>query len=311
MGDRCSLLFPQNINGTDTSAPYAVIEFDRPDQNGLPIWGVGNGGITVCLRRRTTFPAQQGYYAGPWYAQGDGSFDGSAGYWGGHLYPPGGSGTSVHYWEVAAMGQDWLDYQSHDFGFPADPLHPADYGITVNQIIQVERISANLKTATFYTHIENRGTAAPYGFVLGNMDSANYGDSDPPNPHPMYYYGDSRWFASFQHERAGNALDAWKTFTPMLSLSDAQKELDFTGLKTAAGISNLWYGKDGFRWPDDMECSYGSGRAFVRNDSSNLLALVPRMHQYGAYPRLGHFPERLDYTRFPKKMIRMREGATA
>jgi len=275
-GGEFALLFPQNVAGDDQAAPYGALEFDRPDTNGLPIFGVSNNGVTVVRKIKTTSPSQEGYYAQFWYCQGDGSID-SSGYWGCHPYPlttPGVDATT-HCWEVAAMGQDWVDFESHDLGAAGGQEIDLGYGTTYTQIINVTYVSTNLKTVEFF--IDAADTDAP-NFVLGNMDSAGYGEGSPPNPHPKIVIGDSPWFAGFQHERFGGVLDAIKIITPKLSLADAKLEgADFSQMVTAGGISGIWWGKNGFDSVDDLTCSYGTARSFTRVDASNVITTTARL----------------------------------
>jgi hypothetical protein len=273
-GGAFALVFPQNLNGSDTTAPYSVIEFANPHSNGLPLWGASGGGVTVVRKIKVTSPSQTGYYAQFWWSQGDGAFNGTNGYWGMHPYPatlPANSATT-HIWEIAIAAQDYIDSVGSSPPNQANAISVA-YGTTFKQIMIVTRADANNKTLTFYPDATN--TASP-NFVQITVIVNNYGETAPPSP--KVTIGDSPWFALFQHEQFGGVLDAIKIITPALSLADATSEAnDFSRMVTSAGQSGIWWGKNGFNSVNDLTCSYGTGRSFTRNDASNVITTTARL----------------------------------
>jgi len=275
-GGAFALLFPKNISGGDTTAPGVYIKFANPNTNGLPLWGVSGGGVTVVRKISMTSPQQQGFYAMFWWARGDGTFT-DEGYWGMHPYPDDGTatgpGSSTHGWEVATNSGDWLD--AFGGGTPPGAL-PITAGVTLTQIMIVTRADANSKTFTFYPDASN--TASP-NFVQKTITTANYGEG--AFTAPFVVIGDSPWSAPLgtqAHERFGGTLDAIKIITPALSLADAKLEgADFSQMVTSGGQSGKWWGKNGFNSVDDLTDSYGTGRSFIWHDTANKGTMVSRL----------------------------------
>lgn len=264
-----ALLFPKNVSGSDTGAPYGVIEFQNSQSSGLPIWGASNAGMTMIRKIKVTSPDQTGYYAQFWMAQG--SFTGGN-YHGCHPYPQNQSNSgTTHWWEIACESADFIDFQGNQPGSPNNP-QVVNAGSTLTQIYIVTRSGANSKTLTFYPDASD--TSSPH-FIQRNATTAGYGEG---NPSIRVVIGDSPWFASFQHERFGGTKDAIKIFNEPLTLSDALSEAaNFGALTTSAGAAAIWWGKNGFNTVDDLTCSYGTGRSFTRTDSSNVLSTTTRL----------------------------------
>jgi hypothetical protein len=234
---------------------------------------VSGNGVTVVRKQKVTSPSQQGYYAQFWWCRGDGAFNANDGYWGMHPYPTTSTnlGTS-HIWEVAIAGGDYVDFVGNTSGVQTNAIAVA-YGSVLKQIINVTRQGPNQKTLLFYPDATN--TASP-NFVQAPIPFVAYGETDPASPKVVI--GDSPWFAGFQHERFGGTLDSIKIITPALSLADAVSEVnDFSRMVTSAGLSGIWWGKNGFNSVDDLTCSYGTGRTFTRVDASNLITTTTRL----------------------------------
>ena len=186
-----ALQFPTNISGSDTGAPYAVIEFANPQNNGLPIWGPSNAGVTVI--RRLKVQNQTGYYAQFWWSSSDTTFITTNGYWGFHPYPQSGTNAgTTHYWEVTSGG---TDQTTNGAGSPVS----VSYGTTFVQACVVSRQNANQKTLRHYWNLPNVTTA---DWIERSETNTAFGESAPPNP--KVTIGDSPWFSTQQHERAGN-----------------------------------------------------------------------------------------------------------
>jgi hypothetical protein len=271
-----ALVIPTNISGSDQGEPYSVIEFADPQNNGLPFWGLNNGGYTVIRKIRVS--QQTGYYAQWWYSRGDGDLDPATDFFvGAHPYPTTGTNAgTTHYWEIAVAGRDIIDADGNDFGGGNPTTVTKD--ITYVQALTVTRQSASQKTIKFYFNLPNVDAA---NYVRHVETTAGYGESAIPTP--KITIGDSPWFADTtpvvrQHERFGGVLDAQKVFTPALSESDSLMEAsNFGFLMTSAGQAQIWWGKDGFNSIDDLTCAFGTGRSFVRNDSSNLITTTTRL----------------------------------
>jgi hypothetical protein len=272
-GGAFALLFPKNISGPDVTAPYAALEFANPQTNGLPLWGVSGGGVTVVRKLRVTSPSQQGYYAQFWWCRGDGLFSATDGYWGMHPYPTTQTNLgTTHIWEIAIGGGDYIDFLGNQPGVQTNAIAVA-YGSVLKQVMIVTRAGVSSKTLTFYPDATN--TASP-NFIQRLEVTANYGETNPASPKVII--GDSPWFAGFQHERFGGTLDAIKIITPALSLADAISEVnDFSRMVTSGGQTGIWWGKNGFNSVDDLTCSYGTGRTFTRVDTSNLITTTTRL----------------------------------
>lgn len=268
-----ALVFPCNVSGSDTSAPYAVIEYANPHTNGLPIWGPGNAGVTV-VRKLVTYQ-QTGYYEQFFWSQGDGSFDSANGYWGMHPYPQNRSNSGTTHWhEISTDARDFVNF---DGNYSYDP----DYGTwsgnnatdnvdeVLRQAIRVEYIDANHKQLTYYTNLPSTDASEK---VFADITNPGYGNSAPPSP--KITIGDSPWYASYQHERFCGALYGEKIFATLLSESDTLAEAaDFSQVVTAAGQASIWWFKNGFDSVNDLTDDYSAQRSFTKVDSSNLLTV--------------------------------------
>jgi hypothetical protein len=265
-----ALQFPSNLTGSDTSEPYVALEFADPQLDGLPIWGASGAGATVI--RKVQIIQQTGYYALFWWGQGGtGTFDPTAGYWGGHPYPTTGdnSGTS-HVWEVATAAGDFFNSAgSSDVGQGT----AVTKGVTYIQAIVVTRANASSKTIRFYFDLPNVDSGH---YVERTVTIADYGETDPPSP--KVTIGDSPWYSHYQHERASCVLDAQKIFNePLTDVDDVLAEAaDFSQIVTSAGQSALWWAKNGFLTIDDLTCDFGTGRSFAWANA-NKGTLVARL----------------------------------
>lgn len=263
-GGAFALQFPQNTNGTANNLPYAVIQFANPQNDGLPMWGPGNAGVTIIRKIRVTATSghgQPGYYGMFWYSRGDGHFDsgGIQNYYGFHPYPnPPGASTS-HNWEIAAVQADFTDTLG------GGPL-AVQYGVTLIQALVVTRVSSTTKRLRMYCNlpsVSNNDIVQP--------DDVAYDDNNPSSS-PMLTIGDSPWFADYQNERFGGILDWQQIYARALS----QAEVLQVAAAPTAPLSGLWWFKYGFDSVDDLTCPY-TGRSFVRNDTSNLITTVARL----------------------------------
>lgn len=285
-GGAFALEFPSNSSATNTSDPYAVIEFVNPQSDGLPIWGASNAGITMVRKLKTKSTLQPGYNAQIWWSRGDGNFSGTDGYWGCHPYPargfavsndygPSGSGYFIH--EVAMAGRDIIDdgleWPSSGQN-PSAPTLNAGFAVTANTTyIQGLRITRNNASSKDFAYYFNLPSVAAADVITWNEATSNYGETNPASP--KLTIGDSPWYATFQHERADCILDSIKIFNAVLSESDmASEAADFSSVVTSAGQAAIWWGRNGFDTGHDtnsgtITCSYGTGRSFsIVNPSS-------------------------------------------
>lgn len=297
-GGAFALEFPSNSTATNTTDPYAVLEFVNPQSDGLPIWGASGAGITVVRKLRTKATLQPGYNALHWWSQGDRNFVGSNGNWGAHPYPadgfartnnygPGGTGYYIH--SLATAGKDIVEDGTAWAGSGGNPSAPTlAIGYAVNasttyvQGLRITRNNASSKDFAYYTNLPSTAAA---DVITHTETTTDYGETNPPSP--KFTIGDSPWYASHQHERADCILDAIKIFNAVLSEADMLSEAaDFSQIVTTAGQAAIWWGRDGFATGHDADgasvvCSYGTGRAFtVLNesaDSAQRINLVARL----------------------------------
>jgi hypothetical protein len=271
---RQALQFPSNNDlpdlGADRTGPFVVLQFNDPQDNGLPIWGTSNGGVSVVWKVKPL--ATTGYVAWFWWSRGDGGFSAGDGYWGMHPYPQNSANTGTsHWWEVSTDGGDWIDASGNNAG--AGTPTAVTVGTVYTQGMTVTRANANSKTFKYYHNLPNVDSA---NYIQKTVTTASFGETNPTTP--KITLGDSPWYATFQHERGAHVLDAIKIFTPALSEADLLEEAaDFTRVVTAAGQAAIWWGKNGFRSVDDLTCEFGTGRTFAWADASNKGTLVARL----------------------------------
>lgn len=265
---RYALRFPSN--GDTPSNAFVALQFLNPHSNGLPIWGPGSGasrlGVTYIWRIKTR--QQTGYYATFWWSN-NGSFLWDSGssntYVGAHPYPQSGDNTgTTHWWEIAGMasGADNLNTLS---GSPKTVVHDTWY----TQALRITVNGDGTKTAKFYTSLPSVAN----GDVIAGTAAAGWGESNPPSP--ALTFGDSPWYASFQHERMSADLAWMKVIAADIGETDMLTEAaDGNAIKTEAGASNVWYHKRGWLNVDDLTCDAGTGRSFAWADASNKATLV-------------------------------------
>jgi hypothetical protein len=223
--------FPSN--GDAPADAFVAFQFDNPQNNGLPLWGPSGQGATYMWKYR---PRQQnGYYVTFWWSQGDGHFNPQAGYYGGHPYPNDGvslpplTSVGTHNWEIAIIGQDVQQTRAGN-----DKRVIKDVWYT--QALKVVRSSANSKTITFYTQLPSTANGDVIEYTV---TSSGYGESVPPNP--KITFGDSPWYADYQHERLSGVIRSIKIFNRALSEADILAESAADSLVTGEGQANIWY----------------------------------------------------------------------
>lgn len=247
--------FPSNVSGTSNSSDYGVIQFANPDDNGLPITGPSNAGITVIRRVK---PVQQtGYYAQFWYVPVAGAPINGEAYWGFHPYPSGGTSGTTHYWEIATDGGD----VTASVAGPAIEVTKGDWYL---QALRVEH-NGGSPIITFWTDLPSTANADKIVF------SGDFGNVQTDY---RIVIGNSPWMAGYQEERASCHHGQIKIIAKALSEADIVSEAgNMASLVTTDGQNSIWWGKNGFTSVDDLTCDYGTGRSFSRVDTGNILAL--------------------------------------
>jgi hypothetical protein len=239
--------FPSN--GDSPSSAFVAFQFLNPHQNGLPMWGANNAGVTYIWKYR---PRQQaGYYVTFWWSN-NGTFEWEGGkpdsYYGAHPYPKGGgAGTTSHLWEIGGM-----DYGADN----VTTMNGANKLVTKDRwYTQALRITSNAngtRTARFY--IDLPSTAA--GDVIEVTSPSYFGVTVPPKP--ALTFGDSPWYANYQHERLSGVLRGIKIFNKVLSEGDTLAEAASDALATGEGNANVWY-MNVNPTPDDIRDKSGRG----------------------------------------------------
>lgn len=260
-----SLLFPSNISGSDTSAPFVALQFLNPQSNGLPIWGPSDQGVSAVYEIQ--YVQQTGYY-NPMCWSNNGSFLWDSGssnsYWIFCPYPTNQSNTGTSHWyEIAGMDRG------------ADKLTNINGG-NISVVKGVKKIhgfriqhnnpgGSGTKTATFYPSLP---LVTNDDVIQTTSPDSTFGNTNPPSP--ALTLGDSPWYSFFQHERASCHMGRIKIFSKLLSQADLVSESgDFTRLVTSEGSANIWWGKKDWTSVDALTCDYGTGRAPAWADSAN------------------------------------------
>lgn len=223
------LNFPSN--GDSPSSAFVAFQFLNPQNNGLPIWGANNGGTTYIWKVK---PRQQtGYYVNFWWSN-NGNFNWNNGapnsYYGAHPYPQSrNSSGTTHWWEIAT--DDGGDF----FATRAGSAKTVVKDVWYSQALRVTFNGDGSKTLTFYTALPSVASGDVIQWTVGS----GYGSKNPPSP--ALTFGDSPWYADYQHERLSGILRGIKIFNKGLSESDTLAEAASDSLATSAGTSNIWY----------------------------------------------------------------------
>lgn len=205
-------------------------------------------------------PTQQtGFYTTFFWGNDDGTaFDAAETYAGFHPYPQGspGSAGTVHNWEISANGVDRiLDENSHDT--------TVTKGVKYLQAATVQVVSTNY-VIKFYWDLSDTTKLIQLTFATANYIAS---------PSPALFVGGNAW-ASTTENLSGD-FQRFKSFTAILTLSDISSEgADMTRLVTAAGTSNIWFGKTTYTSNTDLTCNYGTGRVLAWADTNNKATLV-------------------------------------
>lgn len=250
------LRFPSN--GESPASSAVLIRFQEPQNNGLPIWGPSNAGVTVVWRVR--YRKHTGYYVCWWYGPYSNFFwnGGSPGsYYGCHPYPVSGGGAGVyHHFEIGIEGGDTTNTLA---GSPQRLVYDRWY----TQGVRVTYNGDNTKTVEYYLDLPNVDDAN----VISHTAATSYGTSYPSDA--SFYFGDSGWTGP-GNERMSGTLGPVKIIAKVLSETDMLAEAaNPNDMVTADGESNIWWGKTTFDDVDDLTCDFGTGRAFSWQDTGN------------------------------------------
>jgi hypothetical protein len=246
-----ALNFPSNGDAGAGNA-FIAFQFLNPHTDGLPFYGPADAGVTYIWEIK---PRQQAGYYVTWWWSHNGSFTWNAGnsdtYIGGHPYPRGGGiGTTVHDWEIAGMetGTDTILTLS---GAAKEVVKDVWY-------TQAIRLNGSTKNARFYLDLPSTAN----GDIISKDRVGTFGDTAPPSP--ALTFGDSPWWADYQHERLSGLLRRVKVFNTLLSEADTLSEAaDMSQLVTSAGQAAIWFGKTNYVQDDITNgplCDYGTAR---------------------------------------------------
>lgn len=252
--------FPSNGDAPTTA--FVAFQFLNPHQNGLPFWGANGAGATYVWKYK---PRQQpGYYVTFWWSNnGNFLWDGGSSntYYGAHPYPRGGgTGTQLHDWELAGMsaGSDWTNTLA---GTPHALVTDRWY----TQALRIIDNGDGTHRARFYIDLPSTANAD----VIDVTAPSWFGTVNPPSP--AITFGDSPWYADFQHERLSGVLRGIKIFNRGLSESDTISEAAADGLVTAQGLANVWY-MNVNPTPSDISDKSGKGHHPAWADPSHRAA---------------------------------------
>ena len=264
--------FPSNA--TSPTDAYVAIEYANPEDNGLPITGPSEAGITVVreinVRQQTAASNGTYYYAQFWYTTADRAFT-PLHNWGFHPYPQAGSpGTDPNsYWEIAGHGADIVATRPNETGAGNAPTFDRWY----TQAFRLTKTGAGAYELLFYIDLPSTANAN-----VIEHDEAVGSYLESPATASLIVIGDSPWYAGFQHEKFSGIQGRIKIFGTSLSESDILSEAaDMSQLATAAGEAAIWWGKTNFDSITDLTCDYGTGRSFTWNNSNRgtLVAIDP------------------------------------
>jgi hypothetical protein len=213
------------VTGLDFPGSAAVsttmrFRFENPQNNGLPIYGSGENGLTYIWR---AYPRQQAGYYTAFFWGNDGAFiwagPGKAdSYYGMHPYPQSPPNGSTHFWEVSVEQGDYTN-------------GVVDYDRWHTQALRVWADSSG-KHHEFYWDLPNTDAS----HRITHTSPASYGNTNPPAP--ALTWGDAPWAPG--NEVWNGVLRGIQIYSAKLSLADIQSEIN-SPLSTSAGAGSIWY----------------------------------------------------------------------
>lgn len=216
--------FPDNA--TIPNGETVSFKWTDPHLNGLPVYGVGQNGLTYIWRY---YPKQQaGYYTTFFWGNNDGGgtlstflWDGGGAdsYYGAHPYPNPPPNGTAHQWEVSVEQNDYVN-------------GTVEYNRWHIQALRVWRDASGNKHHEFYWDLPN----VDAGHLTSRVSPNTWGEQNPPAP--ALTWGDAPW-------QPGNELGygihrGIQIYSKLLSLSDILAEID-TPQSTVDGAANIWY----------------------------------------------------------------------
>ena len=208
------------------------------------------------------YPIQQdGYYTTFFHAQTSGAFVGNATYFGCHPYPPGGSSSTTHNWEISIQNNDYtVDANSNDTTVNKN----AWYSQAASS-----RQTVNDTTVDFYWDLRTSVNRRITRETNVGTPLANY------TTNPGLTFGDAPWQENV--ERLSGRLRGIQVYSTRLSEANIQAleamESDAAVIAkcTALGITSLWY-LNMNPAPSDITDKSGNGHdpAWVSADHGTL-----------------------------------------
>ena len=239
---------PATVTGLDFPGSAAVtttmrFKFENPQNNGLPIYGVGGAGVTYIWR---AYPRQQaGYYTAFFWGNDDGKGtladtfmweNGAADtYYGAHPYPDPPPDGNAHQWEISIEQSDFLN-------------GVVFYDRWYTQVLRVWA-DGNGKHHEFYWDWPNTDA----NHLVTRDSPASWGNVNPPSP--ALTWGDAPWNPG--KEVWNGILSGIQIYSVNLSLADILNEVT-APLSTSAGAGNIWY-LNLNPAPDDISDKSGNG----------------------------------------------------
>ena len=242
--------FPSN----DGSGNFFAFQFLSPQNNGLPLWGPSNAGVTYIWKIR---PRQQSGYYTTFFWGPSGAFTANH-YYGAHPYPNPPPGGSAHNWEVSIEGRD-------DQVTLAGSTKTVVKDVWYTQALRVIYNANGTKTLRFYTNLPSVANAD----VIQSIAQISYGTGSPPTASALTF-GDAPWSRS--NERLSGVLRGVKVFATALSEADMLAEAASDSIATVAGASSIWWKKIN-PTPDNLTCEAGTGRTPVWADTARKASL--------------------------------------
>lgn len=268
-----SVMTGLDFPGSAAVATTMRFKFDRPDLNGLPIYGPSNAGVTYIWR---AYPRQQsGYYTAFFWGNDNGGdnntgfrwHDGLADtFYGAHPYPDVAPNGSTHKWEIALESNDFVN-------------GPVVYDRWYTQALRVWADASGQKHHEFYWDLP----ATDAAHMVSRTSGSQWNNVNPPVP--ALTWGDAPWNPGA--EVWNGILTGIQIYAANLSVADIQSEVA-NPLSTSAGAANVWY-LNVNPTPSDISDKSGKGHhpAWVGSErprlyTQNVSAPVARDDSYAA-----------------------------
>jgi hypothetical protein len=200
---------------------------------------------------------QTGYYTTFFWGNNSGSAwpVNNEQYYGFHPYPDNGVNGVNHNWEASI---NFNDYITDDNANNTSVVK----GVRYLQAAKVIKSGGTI-TAKFWWNLPD----------TTKVITVSFSDNYNVNTAPALIIGGAPWDDGL--ENLGGAFRRCKFFNTGLTEADIFSEAaNMTQLVTAAGLSNIWFGKTNWSSINDLSCNYSTGRALVWNDTGNKATWV-------------------------------------